>query len=290
MQLETVDVPLPHGDLSERVFQGKFLEMRQLQPIQQFCRLARKLIRTALSSSEPVLAHQYLSKDEYFDRLNKLETRFRSSRELHQAFGSALQLIGFDLADTFADRLILRVIPPLSIHQGFAHSHVEKHRDTWGANIYQQINWWAPIYPIARNRTIGFYPENWLKPLANTTGTWRFKEYLAARKEQPPEYVPDYPSTPQLLVQPQGQPFRPVIKPGDLLCFSAAHLHGSIPNSSRFTRFSFETRTVSMSDIKSGRAAPNIDNQAKEQMLNLFSNLVSGEKLESALSTRETLI
>jgi len=39
------------------------------------------------------------------------------------------------------------------------------------------------------------------------------------------------------------------VEPGDFLCFSSAHLHGTMPNESQRTRFSVEVRTVSALDL-----------------------------------------
>ena len=55
---------------------------------------------------------------------------------------------------------------------------------------------------------------------------------------------------------------RIVIEPGDLLCFSGAHLHASVPNTSGITRFSVELRTVNAEDVQGRRGAPNVDGEA----------------------------
>jgi len=55
---------------------------------------------------------------------------------------------------------------------------------------------------------------------------------------------------------------RVAIDPGDLLCFSGAHLHGGVPNRTGLARFSIETRTVDADDVAAGRGAPNVDGAA----------------------------
>ena len=55
---------------------------------------------------------------------------------------------------------------------------------------------------------------------------------------------------------------RLVVEPGDLLCFSGAHLHASVPNSTGVARFGVEARTVDVGDVADDRSVPNVDGEA----------------------------
>jgi hypothetical protein len=72
---------------------------------------------------------------------------------------------------------------------------------------------------------------------------------------------------------------RIVIEPRDLLCFSGAHLHASVPNTSGQTRFSVEVRTVLLDDIVAGRGAPNLDGRAPRVPLEWFRRIPDGALL-----------
>src|SRR3546814_12469561 len=39
------------------------------------------------------------------------------------------------------------------------------HRDTWATNLYAQINWWTPVFPVESSRTMNLYPDLWAKPV-----------------------------------------------------------------------------------------------------------------------------
>jgi ectoine hydroxylase-related dioxygenase (phytanoyl-CoA dioxygenase family) len=110
----------------------------------------------------------------------------------------------------------------------------------------------APIYPIAAGRTITFHPVHWHTPAANTSASWDLEEIKARRSRgEPVDLVAD-------LIEPvhtQAE-IRVVLEPGDVLCFSGAHLHASVPNPSGLTRFSIEIRTVDARDVLEGRGAP----------------------------------
>ena len=55
---------------------------------------------------------------------------------------------------------------------------------------------------------------------------------------------------------------RLVIEPGDLLCFSGAHVHVGVPDSAGIARFSVEVRTVNAGDVADDHGAPNVDGEA----------------------------
>ncbi len=68
-------------------------------------------------------------------------------------------------------------------------------------------------------------------------------------------------------------------EPGDLLCFSGAHLHASVPNSTGLARFSVEARTVDVGDVAAGRGAPNVDGAAPRVATGWFRHVLEGTPL-----------
>ena len=72
---------------------------------------------------------------------------------------------------------------------------------------------------------------------------------------------------------------RMVVEPGDLLCFSGAHLHASVPNTSGEARHSVELRTVNLDDRERGRGAPDLDGRAPRVPLHWFRSMESGAPL-----------
>ena len=75
---------------------------------------------------------------------------------------------------------------------------------------------------------------------------------------------------------------RMVVEPGDLLCFSGAHLHASVPNTSAHARISVELRTVNRDDLERGRGAPDLDGRAPDTPLHWFRSMVDGSPLVHA--------
>jgi ectoine hydroxylase-related dioxygenase (phytanoyl-CoA dioxygenase family) len=52
-----------------------------------------------------------------------------------------------------------------------------------------------------------------------------------------------------------------IAPPGSIIVFSGAHLHSSVPNTSGYTRFSIDFRTVHLDDVHDQTGAPNLDSE-----------------------------
>lgn len=280
--LHKVNWPMSQQELRQRIYRGEILHFSNLPAIGKFCDIARHVCEQTLNHSNPVKSHQTENYNLWLKQVFQFQLTGRDEPQCKQAFSEALHNIGLNLDDTFCDRFIFRVVPPQSDQEEGAHSWVDTHRDTWGAGIYQQINWWAPLYSYEAGNGIEFYLDHFNKPIANTTADWRYEQFASARKLQSDELKPGFKSIPSLLEKPTGPIFRPVIEPGELLCFSAAHLHGSGINTTGQSRFSYETRTVNLQDIQSDEKARNVDNDSSAQLLKLFKNLADGSPLTKA--------
>lgn len=280
--LHRVRLPISQDELRDRIYRGEILLFCGLAAVKKFCDITRQICESTLNNSDPVNSHNTANYADWLKTIYQFQREARDGKPCKQAFSEALEAIGLNLDDTFCDRFIFRVVPPKSDLAEGAHSRVDTHRDTWGAGIYQQMNWWAPLYPYDVANGIQFYLDYFDQPIANTTAEWRYEQYSDARQQQSAELKPDFKSVPSLLEKPLGRIFRPVIEPGELLCFSAAHLHGSGTNNTAQSRFSYETRTVNLQDIRSGKQAANVDNDSSAQLLKLFRKLSDASPLTQA--------
>ena len=256
----------------EAVYGGDLLVFEKVPPMGELCAYADVLIREVLETEDPVVAQFGLGRDEYLSRVETLQKRFRKDDAAKELFLAALGRVGVDLRRTSWDWLHLRVSPHGGEHAGRRTAGLGFHRDTWSSNVYAQTNWWAPIYPITAGRTIAFYPAYWKKPLRNTSRGWDLEEIRAGTSGAP--VVPGPTGTVDTASE-----LRPVIEPGDLLCFSGAHLHASVPNTTGVARFSVEVRTVDAGDAADGRGAPNLDGEAPRVASGWFRHVQDGTPL-----------
>ena len=260
--------PLAPPALARRIFSGDILAFRGAA--REVARAARAAARRAFAPAHPPRAHRVFLRDEFLLRAEAARREFENNPAVPGLFAAAVAAAGVPPARVFLDLPRLRIAPPVATHSGGLTSHIGPHRDTWGVGVQAQVNWWSPVWPVSRGRTIGFFPAHFRRPLANTTAAWSFAEYNAARKSAPPGRRPEYPSAPVPLTAPDEAPVPAVAAPGDLLCFSAAHLHASIPNATALTRFSVEIRSVDPDDVRAGRGAPNADCETAKMILALF--------------------
>jgi hypothetical protein len=171
-----------------------------------------------------------------------------------------LEHFGLDTARTFWDRLNVRVLPAGAQPQDQADLALGAHRDTWSSNVYAQVNWWLPLHQVTAQRAVAFYPRHWDTPVPNNSADWDLQRLRQDRQQGIATTVPLIPS-PTVAVDPSDA-VAVVIQPGDVLLFSGAQLHATVPNTSGRARFSVEIRTVVLDDILAGRHAPNIDGDA----------------------------
>ncbi len=277
--LRVVSGALGDGLRREFVYGGDLLVFKDVPPLKEFCGLTDALIREVFGTADPVRAQFELDRDEYLSGVEALQKRFRKDTGAKELFLAALGHVGVDLRRTFWDWLYLRVSPHGEEYSSRRTAKLGFHRDTWSSNVYAQTNWWAPIYPISPGRTMAFYGEYWERPLKNTSGGWDLEEIRAGRSTAP--LVPEPTETVDTASE-----LRPVIEPGDLLCFSGAHLHASVPNATGVARFSVEARTVDAGDAADGRGAPNLDGEAPRVALDWFRHVDDGTPLPTAFSQR----
>ena len=261
--------------LSDAVFSGRILVFERLQPMRDLIAAARALTERVFATPDPVTAHREMPADAYQARYAELRRAFVKDREIREAFEAALVAAGVDGPTTFRDRLVLCISPPgiSGYRRGFG--LVPPHRDSWGAGLACQINWWLPVYPITRDRTLAIYPAHWAKPIANDAEGWDWRK---AGK------VPGVPLLPTAQAPPdRAGELRLVVEPGALVAFSAAHLHASVPNTTPEARVSSETRTVALADLASRRGAPDIDGGDVSPALDWFRRLETGDLLSDEL-------
>lgn len=262
---------------SDLCFSGSILIFKSVQGMLKYCQRANELIQDYFDSETPTKAQFEYEPAEFTERATKLRKAALKDSFLRESFLEALQEIGLSTNKLFWDRLILRLSPHSTTHLSERVRFLPAHRDTWGSNIYASINLWAPIYSVTPQNTICFYPNYWSKAIANNTAEWDFEVIKADRKAKRPLSIGLTPHPKEDLKLSEALPI--VMEPGDLMAFSGAHLHATVPNESGETRFSIDTRIVNIDDYTHGRAAPNIDGKAPRIIPEWFKHVHTNEVL-----------
>jgi hypothetical protein len=239
------------------------------------------MIRAAFAPHDPLRAHGALDPAAYTDIAEALIAAFQRDDEVRSLFRAMFTDAGVDTGRVYWDKLRLRIQPPGISHMSRHVRNLPAHRDSWGSNLLAQINWWAPIYPLTALRTLVLYPAHWQTPIANTSAAWDYEALRRAHRQENRQTGGDYPLLPVASGEiDRADAWPAVIEPGALLCFSGAHLHASIPNSTDVARFNIETRTVSLDDLIAHRGAPDLDHAAPRRPLEWFTRIDDGAALD----------
>ena len=280
MSISHFNHPISDKERAERCFNGELLIFRNIPAMHELIEFTDNMISEALGGVAALEAQHHFLPEEFLQRTGSAQASFRNSQIAKDHFFKAIEQCGVDLNNTYYDYFPMRIVPFDKDYNGAEYGEIGQHRDTWGSNIYSQINWWAPIYELEEDRTIAVYPDYWDKPIANNTDTWSHLEYIKKRKETPAEREVSYPSAPSPQVEVNASNMiKVMLEPGDVLCFSSAHLHGSVPNTTEIPRYSVEMRTINKHDLAANRSAPNVDNAGEKQMYQWFRNISNKEKL-----------
>tara|TARA_R110002126_G_scaffold279836_1_gene426938 strand:- start:94318 stop:95130 length:813 start_codon:yes stop_codon:yes gene_type:complete len=147
------------------------------------------------------------------------------------------------------------------LNSAAAHSYAA-HRDTWFANPQAQINFWLPLTDVTPQQGFRFYRRYFDRAINNNSDAFDYDDFAQnvgfQSKTQSPANA--YPTNQDAISNDLGHSFS--CNAGDLLIFSAAHLHQPEANATGRTRFSVDFRVVDRDDHSVGRGAPNLDNRS----------------------------
>ena len=245
----------------------------------------RDITRQALKVTDPCLAESLLESSDFRHRASSARQVVRENDDVASLYRAVLREAGVDVSAAFYDHFKLRFQPSNDVSRTRYMRDLPVHRDTWGSNVHAQINWWAPIWPVTNDRTIGMFPALWDVPVLNTSADWSYPEFIRQLKADKNTAYPMLPYCIDSLSPSDAVPV--VIEPGDIMAFSGAHLHCSIPNQSGIVRISTETRTVSAHDLINSRSAKNVDCNAPASQFDWFHHIETGESLAHHLEATE---
>lgn len=260
--------------LAEKIFSGRILVFDGLPAMAQLVEKTRELLNSAFDGLSPTSAFDTLGAENYRARMKRARSRFLKNEEIGGLYRRALIAAGADPKTTYIDKLSLRSAPPFDAPYAPGFGTLPPHRDSWGAGLDCQINWWLPFYEITAERTMAIFPHYWDRPIANDSAGW---DWQRAMKE------PGYPKLPTAQEPVDwSEAITLVVPPGALVAFSASHLHATVPNTTRQARISSDTRTVDLAHLQQARGAPNVDRGAIAASLDWFRHIETGQALSQS--------
>lgn len=248
-------------------------------------RYAQSLITEAFGDLDPQHAQEVLPVDDFVKIVGPLKSKFTNSAVTKELVARYLESMGVELENTYFDVPRLRVVPHSNyLTAGVSYAY-KAHRDIWYSSPSAQINWWSPVWEVTPDMSMAFYPEHFQQPIQNTSEEFDYDEWVrvgrAAATTQITIDTRKHPLPAQDIV---AQELRYGSAQGDVLIFSASHLHATVPNSSDRTRFSVDFRTINLEDLRNSRGAPNVDSRSRGTTLGDFLSVSGFAPLEADLA------
>ncbi len=211
-------------------------------------------------------------KSKFKEKLVNSQILLKNDMNIVKIFKSFLNSLGFFDHQTFIDKITLRYTPPKETESIGLLKPLASHRDTWGSNILEQINWWFPIEDTSFENSIYIIENKFSSFVKNNSSDWDFMKF----KKNSKKFLSSPISENKFEIKTENIL---KLKKGDLLCFSGHHLHGSFQGSRH--RINLETRTVSINDKNKFIIPDKKDNFAKKRKSKWFRNIYN----KSLLST-----
>lgn len=210
--------------------------------------------------------------DELFKRIGKLRAALLTDATIRERLFALLAERGFASTENAVDLVRLRAVTHLGHENPLAAPAYTAHRDTWYANPQAQVNWWIPLHHVTEADTFAFYHSLFDKPVVNNSGDFDYDEWMKTVGWQSTSGKRAvYPTADESSYDAKdGVPF--ACNAGDIILFSAAHLHQTTKNASGLTRFSIDFRSVNLADVTEGKGAINVDNASRGSAVKDYVN------------------
>ena len=245
------------------LYDGQLFVYSPTAASRELCDLAHKLSVEAFAPLDPKKAQHELPVEKYAAILESLKPKFIHHPRAKEIIPILLKELGCDLRKTFFDVPRLRTSTSNNyLTTGIAYAF-HPHRDTWYSAPQCQLNWWIPVYDITPENGLAFHLNYWDKPLRNSSRGYNYYRWNAESRKNAAKHIgKDTREQPKPQEEVQLDPqMRVIAPPGSIIVFSGAHLHSSVPNTSGYTRFSIDFRTVHLDDVRDHKGAPNLDSE-----------------------------
>jgi hypothetical protein len=259
-----LDAKIPDDLRRQRLYEGQLFVYGPIPSSIALCDFARQMAEEAFAPFDPRQAQHHLPIERFAAILADLKPKFIHHPRSKQLIQQLLAEMGCDLEKVHFDVPRLRT----STDAGYLTTGISyafhPHRDTWYSAPFCQINWWLPIYEIQPENVMAFHPRYWSDPVRNGSRDYNYQEWnRTGRKIAAQQIGLDTRKQPHAEEPMELDPQIRIICPvGGILLFSAAQMHSTVPNTSGYTRFSIDFRTVHSGDALARRGALNIDSDS----------------------------
>ncbi len=221
---------------------------------------------------DPRHAHERFTDEELFGHIGKLRREIYTQPHAHALLAEMAANVGFSVRDTAFDPARLRVIAHRAFENPRAAPVYYPHRDTWYAHPTSVVTIWTALDDLEEDETFVFFPERFSRPVDNDSEVFDYDEWVSRGwslkigwQDRDASLKARYPSV--LGESDYGPAEGFSCARGEILLFSGAHFHKTLPQALGRTRFSLDARLVHLRDHARGLGAPNVDGRSRGSAL-----------------------
>jgi hypothetical protein len=253
------DPAVPAAELRQRLYAGDLVILTRLRALGEFVDYLRDELATLFAPHDPEHAHEHIEPAQMATLLGEWKPRWIHAERSRELVRAIVAEAGFEPGHTHYDVPKPRTSFPVGhLTTGIAFAF-PWHRDVWYSAPVQQVNWWLPVFPVRETNAMSFDLASFARAVPNTSGDFDYYENNARRFSTAKSVGREGQARPGAIDHTAAVDVIPLPAPGEVLLFSGAQLHTSIPNTSGLARYSVDFRTVDTRDLAAKRGAQLVD-------------------------------
>ena len=281
-----VDPDASGDEVRQQLYAGNLVILTRLRALGDFVDYPREELAELFKPHDPEHVHEHIDPTEMARILGVWKPHFIHSERSRKLVRAIIQEAGFPAEHTHYDLPKPRTSFPVGhLTTGVAFAF-PWHRDVWYSAPAQQINWWLPIFPVRDDNAMSFDLQSFDREVPNSSGTFDYYQNNASRLTTATQVARERQTRPGALNHKPSQELVVLPAPSEVLLFSGAQLHASIPNTSGQARFSVDFRTVDVRDLMAGRAAPLVDAHCTGTAIRDFISVADESSFDEETVTR----
>jgi hypothetical protein len=277
------DPAIPAQELRQRLYSGDLVILTRLRALQEFVDYMRDELTKLFAPYDPQHVHEHIEPTEMAKILGDWKPRWIHTERSRQLVRAIIAEAGFDPGHTYYDVPKPRTsFPTGHLTTGIAFAF-PWHRDVWYSAPAQQINWWLPVFPVRETNAMSFDLANFARAVPNTSADFDYYRNNVQRFSTAKSAGREIQARPGAIDHTASVDVIPLPAPGELLLFSGAQLHTSIPNTSGLARYSVDFRSVDVRDLQALRGAPLADAYCTGTAIRDFVSVADESRFDESL-------
>ncbi len=223
----TVDPVVSAQELRFFVYQRNLILFSHISSAWDLVQFTRSELEALFAPHDPQDAHQCFSPDDAATLLGRWKPRFMRLDKTRSLLASIIEEVGLPPDSTYVHFLKPRTaFPEGHLTTGIAFAF-PWHRNTWYAAPSQQLNWWLSNFDVNKRNAMMFDLASFSQSIPNTSSGFDYYELNKARHNTARQVGTEQQARPAAINHQLQDPFVVIGRPGSVLLFSGAHLHGS---------------------------------------------------------------